>query len=321
MSNTETLDVRLTHKRVEAQDICTFELASLDGSPLPAFSAGSHIDVHLGQGLVRQYSLCNDADPAQRYVIAVLKDTKSRGGSLAMHALTEGQTLKISRPRNHFAMARDARRSLLIAGGIGITPLLCMAQRLAATGADFEMHYCSRSLARAAFVAQIKASTYADKVAMHWDDSDAAQQLDVSVLLQQPVVGTHVYVCGPQGFMDSVLKQARAQGWPVSQLHYEFFNGDVAVTADDAAFEVQLASSGRVIAVAKNQSITQALTAAGVDVATACEQGVCGTCLTRVLAGVPDHRDKYLTPEEQAANDQLTPCCSRSHSPLLVLDL
>jgi len=196
-----------------------------------------------------------------------------------------------------------------------------MAERLAMAGAAFEMHYCSRSKDRTAFVTRIQASGFAGQVHLHFDDGDAAQKLDMAVLLAAPQVGTHLYVCGPKGFMDVALGLARAAGWPASQLHYEFFAAEVEKSDNDAAFEVKLASSGRIIPIGKDQSVTQALSQAGVEVLTSCEQGVCGTCLTRVLDGVPDHKDQYLTPEEQAVNDQFTPCCSRSRTPMLVLDL
>jgi vanillate O-demethylase ferredoxin subunit len=158
-------------------------------------------------------------------------------------------------------------------------------------------------------------------VQFHFDDGNAAQKLDMAALLAAPQAGTHLYVCGPKGFMDAALGLARAAGWPASQLHYEFFSAEVEKSDSDAAFEVKLASSGRIIPIGKDQSVTQALTAAGVEILTSCEQGVCGTCLTRVLEGEPDHKDQYLTPEEQSANDQFTPCCSRSKTPMLVLDL
>ncbi len=322
MSSSATLQVRVARKAVEALDICTFELVATDGRALPAFSAGSHIDVQVPGGLTRQYSLCNEPGESHRYLIGVLRDAASRGGSAAMHdRVHEGDVLTISTPKNHFPLAHEARRSLLLAGGIGVTPILCMAERLAATGADFEMHYCTRSRERTAFHDRIRASAYADRVAFHFDDGAPAQALDIAALLATPQPGMHLYVCGPKGFMDAVLGTARAGGWPEAQLHYEFFAADIAPAEGDAAFEVQLASSGRVVVVPKDQTVVQALAAAGVEVQTSCEQGVCGTCLTRVLEGTPDHRDLYLTPEEQAANDQFTPCCSRARSARLVLDL
>jgi len=316
------LSVRVARKSIEAEDICSLELVSADGTPLPAFAAGSHIDVQLPGGPTRQYSLCNDPAETHRYLIAVLRDARSRGGSAAVHERVKvGDTLVISAPKNHFALAHDASSHLLLAGGIGVTPLLCMAERLAHAGADFEMHYCTRSPARTAFRQRIAAAPFASRVAFHFDDGEAAQKLDIAALLAAPRAGRHLYVCGPKGFMDAVLGSARAQGWPQAQIHYEFFGAGAAPAAGDGGFEVMLASSGRVIAVAPDRSVVQALAEAGVSVATSCEQGVCGTCLTRVIEGEPDHRDLYLTPEEQAANDQFLPCCSRAKSARLVLDL
>lgn len=323
MNNALTLSVRVACKTAETPDICTFELVAQDGGPLPAFSAGSHIDVQIpGTDITRQYSLCNDSTESHRYLIGVLRDPASRGGSVAMHdALVEGQTLHISAPKNHFALAHEAPRSLLLAGGIGVTPILCMAERLAISGATFEMHYCTRSRERTAFYERIARSSFAEQVRFHFDDGDAAQKLDIAKLLSSPSAGVHLYVCGPKGFMDAVLSQARLQGWSEAQLHYEFFSAEVLKSADDASFAVKLASSGRVIPVLADQTVTAALSAAGVLVPTSCEQGVCGTCLTRVIEGIPDHKDMYLTPDEQAANDVFMPCCSRSQTPLLVLDL
>ncbi|HBH39127.1 MAG TPA: oxidoreductase [Curvibacter sp.] len=322
MSTAPTLQVRVARKAAEAQDIVTLELVAADGSALPAFSAGSHIDVQLPNGFTRQYSLCNDPQETHRYQIGVLRDAASRGGSAAVHdLLKEGDVLTISAPRNHFGLAHEAKKHLLLAGGIGVTPILCMAERLANTGGDFAMHYATRAPERTAFRQRIAASAFAARVQFHYDNGDAAQKLDLQALLSQPEAGTHLYVCGPKGFMDAVLNTARAAGWPEAQIHYEFFGAEVAKSDSDASFEVKLASSGRIVMVPKDQTVVQALAAAGVDIMISCEQGVCGTCLTRVLEGVPDHKDSYLTPEEQAANDQFTPCCSRSKTPQLVLDL
>lgn len=319
---TATLSVRVAAKKAEAQDICSFELVEVSGRGLPAFSAGSHVDIHLGDGLTRQYSLCNDPAESHRYLIAVLRDPATRGGSLAMHDRVQvGDLLQISAPKNHFALAHDAQRHLLLAGGIGVTPILCMAERLAATGAEFEMHYCTRSRERTAFAGRIAAAPFAPRVQLHFDDGPAGQRFDIAARLATPEPGTHLYVCGPKGFMDAVLASARQQGWPESQLHWEFFAAEVASKATDESFEVQVASSGRVVVVPKSQTVVQALAAAGIEVPTSCEQGVCGTCITRVIEGIPDHKDLYFTPEEQAANDQFTPCCSRAKSARLVLDL
>jgi vanillate monooxygenase ferredoxin subunit len=320
--NAAELQVRVAAKTVEAEGITSFELVGVDGRALPAFSAGSHVDVHLPNGLTRQYSLCNHPGESHRYLIAVLNEPRSRGGSRAMHEQVQvGDELRISTPRNHFPLAHGATHSVLLAGGIGVTPILCMAERLALSGAAFEMHYCTRSPARTAFRQRIAAASYAPRVSFHFDDGDTAQKLPLAQLVAAPRPGVHLYVCGPKGFMDWVLGSARAAGWPAEQLHCEYFGAEVAPSDHDAGFEVQLASSGRIIVVPKDQTVVQALAAAGVEVMTSCEQGVCGTCLTRVLEGECDHKDMYLTPEEQAAHDQFTPCCSRARSARLVLGL
>lgn len=317
-----TLAVRVARKHTEAEGICSLELVSASGGALPAFSAGSHIDVHLPGGLTRQYSLCNNPAEAHRYLIAVLRDPASRGGSQAVHEqVHEGDTLTISVPKNHFALAADAKRHLLLAGGIGVTPLLAMAEQLSAQGAAFDLHYCARSKSRAAFVQRMQDAPFASQVHGHWDDVPEQPAFDVTALLASVQAGVHIYVCGPKGFMDLVLSTARTAGWPESHLHFEFFGAEVVHLASDEAFIVKIASTGQEIQVPADKTVVQALQQAGVDIPIACEQGVCGTCLTRVLEGVPDHKDMYLTPEEQAANDQFTPCCSRSCSPLMVLDI
>ncbi|MEV4779392.1 PDR/VanB family oxidoreductase [Burkholderia sp. LMU1-1-1.1] len=317
----DLLNVRVERRTSEAEDICSYELVSVDGSPLPAFSAGSHIDVHVGPGLVRQYSLCNPPHETHRYLIGVLRDPASRGGSQGMHEkIHAGAELTISAPKNHFPLV-DAKRSLLLAGGIGVTPVLAMAEALSAQGAMFEMHYCARSPERTAFCERIAASPFAAQVHFHYDSGAPEQKLDLAALLAGLDRGTHIYFCGPGGFIDHVKATAAAQNWPEAQLHLEYFGAVAVDTGGDKAFEVKLASTGASYTVPAGVTVMQVLRDAGVFVAASCEQGVCGTCLTRVLEGVPDHRDLYLTEEEQAANDQFTPCCSRSKSPTLVLDL
>ena len=320
--NSATLSVRVAAKKSVATDITTFELVDIEGKALPPFSAGSHIDVHVADGLVRQYSLCNDPAEKHRYLIGVLRDVGSRGGSAGMHdRVQQGDVVRISAPKNHFPLAHGASSSLLLAGGIGVTPILCMAERLASSGAEFEMHYCTRSRDRTAFRDRIATSSFAASVQFHFDDEDAAQKIDLAGLLANPRPGVHLYVCGPKGFMDAALATARGTGWPAERLHYEFFSSEVAPSESDESFEVKLASSGRIVVVPKDQTVIQALAAAGIEIPTSCEQGVCGTCLTRVIEGVPDHKDLFMTPEEQALNDQFTPCCSRSKSRQLVLDI
>jgi len=315
------IDVVVVSRNNEAQGICTYELANVDGSALPAFSAGSHIDVHLPGGLIRQYSLCNHPDEQHRYLIGVLKDPASRGGSQSLHEhIKGGDRLRISEPRNLFPLVHEARRSLLFAGGIGITPILCMAERLAHSGADFEMHYCARSSERAAFVERIRNSPFADRVFLHFDEQPETA-MNTAQVLANPQPDTHLYVCGPSGFMQHVLDSARAQDWQENALHREYFAAAPVDSSNDGSFSVKVGSTGQVFDIPPDKTVVQVLESHGIDIPMSCEQGVCGTCLTRVLEGVPDHRDMFLTEEEQACNDQFTPCCSRSKSPMLVLDI
>ncbi|WP_106305688.1 PDR/VanB family oxidoreductase [Paraburkholderia sp. BL18I3N2] len=317
--NDSTMTVRVARRNIEADGIVSFELASPDGCDLPAFDAGSHVDVHLPTGHVRQYSICSAPHQRSRYQIAVLREAQSRGGSAGMHdAVKEGDELRVSMPRNHFALAPDAVKHLLVAGGIGLTPLLCMAQHLDHACEEFELHYCARSRSRAAFLERLANAPWSERVKYHFDDE---QRLHLDALLNEVIPETHLYVCGPQGFMTAVLDAARANGWPESRLHYEFFSGTAVDTSSDGAFEVCLARTGKTVTIPADRTVTQTLADAGVEVPVSCEQGICGTCVTRVLDGEPEHRDLFLSPEEQSRNDQFLPCCSRSKSRRLVLDL
>jgi vanillate O-demethylase ferredoxin subunit len=308
-------------KRQEADGIVSLELGLADGGLLPPFSAGSHIDVHVRPGLIRQYSLYNDPMERNHYMIAVVRDPASRGGSAAIHDdVSEGDRIEISEPRNHFPLVR-ARRSLLFAGGIGVTPLLCMAERLASIHADFELHYCTRTPGRTAFRQRIADSRYASSVHFHFDDGDPGQALDVHELLGVPDDSAHLYVCGPEGFMELVLQAARTYGWLASNIHYEYFGARPLDTSGDKPFEVVIASTGDTIGIPAGKAVTELLQQHGIEIDVSCQQGVCGTCVTRVLEGIPEHRDRFLSDAEKAKNDQFTPCCSRARSGVLVLDL
>ncbi|MEJ2455782.1 MAG: PDR/VanB family oxidoreductase [Candidatus Thiodiazotropha sp.] len=316
------IEVIVTAKQREAEDIYTFELARPDQLDLPAFDPGAHIDVHLPNGMVRQYSLCNHPAETNRYLIGVLKDPASRGGSFALHEqVFEGDRLQISEPRNLFPLAEKAKRSLLLAGGIGVTPILCMAQTLASAGEEFEMHYCARSRNRMAFMRQIAESDFADHVYLHFDDEAPEQQFEADKVLANPAPGTNLYVCGPAGFLDHVLQRASAHGWPAEQVHREYFAASPADHTDDAGFEIEIKSSGQVLVVPADRSALEVLEEAGIFIPVSCEEGVCGTCMTRVLKGEPEHRDLFMTEQERALNNQFTPCCSRAKSGRLVLDL
>ncbi len=315
------MKVQVKKKTDEAQDIVALELADPDGQPLPTFSAGAHIDVTLAPGLTRQYSLCNNPLDRSRYVLGILLEPESRGGSKAAHALNEGDIIEISAPKNHFPLDPQAKQSVLIAGGIGITPILCMAERLAHIGADFALHYCTRSPERTAFRSRLEADGIREHARIYHDNANVEECINFREAIGEPAADKHLYVCGPTGFIDVVLNTAKELGWPEDRLHREYFTGVDATSDDDGAFQVKIASSGEIIDIAADQSITDALAEHGIDIPVSCEQGVCGTCLTRVLEGEPDHRDLYLTDAEKEANDQMLPCCGRSKSGMLVLDL
>jgi vanillate O-demethylase ferredoxin subunit len=317
------IEVVIKNKKSEAEGIVSFELERSDGRPLPPFSAGSHIDVHAPGGHVVQYSLCNPPWQHHSYQIAVLRDPASRGGSAALHERTSaGDKLMISEPRNMFPLARDAGRALLVAGGIGVTPILCMAERLSQSGAAFELHYCARSPERAAFVERIRNAPFAAHASFHFDDSEGKPTFDAAALLRAPPPDAHLYVCGPGGFMDAVLRAAADAGWPAERVHREYFAAPATGNAGvERAFQVKVASTGEVYTVAADKSITDVLAEHGVYIPVGCREGLCGTCATRLLDGQPDHRDVCLSDAERAANDQLMPCCSRAASAMLVLDI
>lgn len=315
------IEVVVANRRLETPDIVRLELVRADGAPLPSFTAGAHVDVECTGGLLRQYSLLNAPRETHRYVIGVLRETASRGGSLALHARGVGERLRISAPRNHFPLATAAPHHLLFAGGIGVTPILSMAQQLLHGDAAFEAHYCARSAAAMGFRGYIEDAGLSAHVQLHVDDGAGAQRLDVAAVLAGAPAGAHLYVCGPAGFIAHVLEHARAQGWAETRLHREFFAARASTDTDDSVFSVSVPSRGLTLCVPPGRSITQVLADAGIALPTSCEAGACGSCLTRVIDGEPDHRDVYLTDAERAANDQILPCCSRSRSALLVLDL
>ncbi|WP_340053215.1 PDR/VanB family oxidoreductase [Pseudomonas sp. JAI120] len=317
------IEAIVVSRRLEAEDIFSYELARKDGEPLPSFAAGAHIDVEIRPGLIRQYSLCTPAKHPHRYMIGVLKDPGSRGGSLGMHNnVQEGSTLLISEPRLLFPLERSARRSLLFAGGIGITPILSMAERLAQGSTDFTLHYCARSQSRMAFRERLLDSSFACRTHLHFDDESDEQKLDALKAIGEPEADVHLYVCGPTGFMEHIIETARSLGWDEAHIHREYFSApQITSPIQDDRFEVTIASTGQVFEIPAGVACVQVLNEAGLNVPVSCEQGVCGTCVVRVLDGMPEHRDLFLTEAEHAKNDQFTPCCSRSKGGSLLLDL
>ena len=315
----DILTLRVTRRDAHTDDITVIDLAAEDGGELPAFEAGAHIDIHLDNGMIRQYSLSNNPVERHRYRLGVLLDPASRGGSEAVHkSLHEGTEVKVSVPRNLFPLDEHSPHSVLIGGGIGITPMIAMAYELQGKGRSFELHYCCRSRGKAAFVDELE-ETFGDSLVLHFDDGQPAQRLDIKAVLNAQQGDTHLYVCGPTGFMDWVIDSAQQAGWDKSRVHSEYFSADVDVSGE--AFEVEALASGVTVTVGENMSIAQALREAGVKVNVSCEEGVCGTCICDVEEGIPDHRDHFLSDDEKADNDQIAVCCSRAKTPRLVLDI
>lgn len=314
---TERLTLLVRQVRLEATGIHSYELVDPDGGALPPASAGSHIDVHLPNGIVRPYSLAHDPAQRHRYLIAVLREDRGRGGSRAVHeTLHVGDRVRASMPRNTFRLACEARRHILIAGGIGITPLLAMHHELAAAHETYELHYCAKSRAHAAFADDLEAAG----AAFYFDGGDPRNGLDIAGLLRECAEGTHVYFCGPPGFMAACA--AATAHWPKKRVHSEYFVVPTAAAEAQiapGAFIVEIASTGMRLTVAADQNIVDALSENGIFVETSCVSGLCATCKVGYLAGTVEHRDFILEDSERATF--LTTCVSRASSPSLTLDL
>jgi ferredoxin-NADP reductase len=316
-----TLNAFVHTLRYEADDVTSIELRPVAGVEFPAFGAGAHIDLHLPNGMVRNYSLCNSSEELGRYVIGVLRDRASRGGSRCVHEqLRVGMRLPITAPRNNFPLHEEAGHSVLIAGGIGVTPILCMVRRLKALGHSFEMMYFVRSRASAAFLTELEALDI--PLHLHFDDEQGGPP-DLQALLgrRPPEATTHYYACGPSVMLDAFEKVCAALGH--ENAHIERFNAvDVAASAEaKATYVVELRRSGRTITITPEKSLLNTLLDAGVQVEYSCNEGVCGTCETRVLAGEPDHRDSVLSAKERASNKVMMVCVSGCKSSSLTLDL
>lgn len=319
---TDLLELEVACVALEGDGNLRFELRSAGGGALPGFEPGAHIDLHMGNGLVRQYSLSGSPRRSHRYELCVRLDSASRGGSKWMHsAVRPGQKLFASVPRNHFALP-VASRHLLFAAGIGITPIIAMAETLAADDRPFELHYYVSRRTDVAFAERLDFPDMAGKVFIHVSEEGHSLRAGPPTVLRLADDATMVMTCGPAGFIATLEEQAIAHGWQAGQLRHERFSVDTSkVEGPRAAFMVEVASSGMRYAIPEHQSIAEVLLGAGVPLGLSCEQGICGSCLTRVLAGIPEHNDSVQSDAERAANSHMTLCCSRSRSDLLVLDL
>lgn len=306
----------------EAKDVFSFELEPLEGRGLKPFAAGAHVDLELPNGLMRSYSL-SDAGRSDRYRITVARDINSAGGSSFLaEKVRAGDTLKVGDPRNNFPLREDAVRSVFIAGGIGVTPFVPMAMRLNELGRPWRLHYCVRTRDRAALLEELQtlAAAGQGEVIMNFDEEPGGTMLDLRGVISGLGAGEHVYCCGPIGMLDAFRASCDALGIESERVHFEYFKSNVE-SATEGGFKVVLARSGITLPVKSGETILQAVLAAGVDVPSSCEEGVCGSCETRVLAGEPDHRDLILSDQEKKAGRTMMICCSGSKSASLTLDL
>ncbi|VVE51341.1 ferredoxin [Pandoraea pneumonica] len=311
--------------RYEAAGIMSIELvpAAVGGASAPTFpdfTPGAHIDLHLPSGLVRSYSLVNAPGEANRYVLGILADPKSRGGSRFIHDnFRVGMTLDISAPRNHFELDESAAHTVLVAGGIGVTPILCMYRRLRSLGRSVKLLYCARTAPQAAFIDEI--SALGGDITYHFDDQQGGKPASLTSFLAGQPAGTHAYCCGPGVMLDAFEAACAEAG--IANVHIERFAAapDAPPPATSEGYVVKLAKSGKEIAVPAGATLLDTLLAAGIDAEHSCMEGVCGACETRVLEGCPDHRDSVLSAGERAENKVMMICVSGCKGDRLTLDL
>lgn len=307
--------------RRQAEGIHAFELVHPDGEELPLVVAGAHVDVHLPGGVVRSYSLAGNPQDRSCWTLGVLRESNGRGGSQAMHeSVRVGAPLTVGWPRNAFALVDGAKHTVLLAGGIGITPLKAMAHVLASRGESFELHYCARTVKHAAFLEELCAIVPPDCLHLHHDDGDRSKALDIASLLANSEPETHVYFCGPEGFMNACAEATKH--WPEGTVHSEHFKAPERPKSADVTAgtcEVKLARSGAIVYVEPDQTIVRALELAGHTIPTSCLAGLCGTCKVNYLEGEVDHQDYILSEEEK--KHCMTACVSRAKGRYLVLDI
>jgi ferredoxin-NADP reductase/nitrite reductase/ring-hydroxylating ferredoxin subunit len=313
-----SLRVTVERKWTTGTDVAALSLAPLTGA-LPTAQPGAHIDVHLPTGDIRQYSIVNAPGEADRYVIGVKREPQSSGGSICLHdSIREGDLLAVSEPRNNFPLRRDAKLTHLIAGGIGITPLLAMAQALSHQGLPFRLHCFAQSERHLAFPERL--SGLGDSVRRYCGLDPRHTRDQLTQILSDDPSGRQVYVCGPGPMIEAARDLAADAGWPVEQVHFEYFKNTNAIDKQ-SSFELALARSVLTVQVAPGQTILETIRAAGVQMPSSCEQGACGTCIATVIEGEPVHQDVYLNAAEKASGQMIMTCVSRCASPRLVLDL
>ncbi|MGF7006263.1 Rieske 2Fe-2S domain-containing protein [Aminobacter sp. BE322] len=313
-----TIRVEVARKWQAADGIAGFELRPIKGL-LPTFQPGAHIDVHMPNGLIRQYSITNGPGESDSYVIGVKLERDSKGGSTCMHeTVRQGDVLAISEPRNNFPLRRDAVKTIFVAGGIGITPLLAMAQALKNQNLRFDLHYFAQNDAQLAFPEKTASLGASLKPHLGLTPEQTGAQLREILAGYRP--DTHLYLCGPGPMLEAARHLAAEAGWPEAAVHFEYFK-NTNVIDDSSSFEVALARSCVTLKVPSGKTILEVMREAGIDMPSSCEQGACGTCLATVIEGEPDHQDVYLNDAERKSGTKIMTCVSRAKSARLVLDL
>ncbi len=314
------LTVTIQSCEKQGDDILVLELVSDQGVPLPQAEAGSHIDLHINESTIRQYSLCQSVEQGNIYRLGILKDPSSRGGSKTIHdTFAVGQQLTIGYPKNLFPLNTEASHSVLISGGIGITPILSMAYALEHENSSFELYYCGRDSQKVGFVNELREASFQDRVTFLFHDCGCDHKKELPIQLKNQPKDAHYYICGPLGFIEWVEDVLNKNGVIKQNIHKELFATDLELGGE--AFEIECVRSQKNIQVSQNESILEALAREGIKIEKSCEQGICGACLCDVLEGEPDHRDVYLTDEEKESNELILVCCSRSKTEKLVLDI
>lgn len=317
------IEMKVTALRIEAEGIVGVDLRPTDGAPLPPFEPGAHVDVHLPDGMTRQYSLCNEAWDRSRYCLGIGRSATSRGGSAYVHErLRLGDTLMIGKPRALFGLSPVAKRHRFIAGGIGITPILAMIRWCVRHELPWELHYCVRSRAHAGWMDELR--SFGGPVHVYADDENAGSlPHDVGAMMRDVFPDEHLYCCGPAGLMDAVAAQGVHAALSPERLHFERFAAPAQSeeVAENGSFSVVLARQGLRCVVESDESILECLERHGVRAAHSCREGLCRSCEVALLSGEADHRDYVLDDDEQKANRSLMICVSRARSSELVIDL
>jgi vanillate O-demethylase ferredoxin subunit len=313
LATEQNIKVNISQITDIAQGVKSYHLTAVEGKTLPSFTAGAHIDIFIKPNIIRQYSLCNSPSEINRYVIAVKCDEHGRGGSQALHKLfSEGQQIKISTPRNHFELNESANKYHLVAGGIGLTPMLSMAHQLHQQNKTFTLHLFARSVDFLPFANTLKALPFYHNISVYFDNEMPLFERDIASLIGKASDDKELYLCGPQPFMNFFIEKAQQAKWLDSKIKFEAFSAVTVENNNNKAFELTLLKSNKIIQVQANESIVEAIERSNINITVSCGQGTCGTCVCKVSKGEVDHRDAILTTEQKTDENKIALCVSRA---------